>query len=99
MSTLGVIVTMTVKEGKEAEFEAVFAALKAQVMENEKGACLLYDLFRSPKEPQTYYIMEQYASKEAIAAHGSTPYFKEASPKLGATLTAAPVMKFVDKVA
>ncbi|MDE1173489.1 MAG: putative quinol monooxygenase [Parvibaculaceae bacterium] len=98
MSARGIIVTMKVQEGKEAEFEAVFTALKAQVMENEKGACLLYDLFKSPKEPQTYYIMEQYASGEAIAAHGGTPYFKEAFPKLGATLAAAPVMEFVEKV-
>lgn len=98
MSALGLIVTMKVQEGKEAEFEAVFTALKAQVTANEAGACLLYDLFKSPKDAQTYFIMEQYASNDALAAHGKTPYFQEAFPKLGATLAAAPTMEIVNKV-
>ena len=65
--TVGILATIKVKPGKEAEFETVFRELAGQVKQNEPG-CLLYDLFRS-KTPSTYVVMEQYANAEALAAH------------------------------
>ena len=93
--TVGIIATIKVKPGKEAEFETVFRELAAQVKQNEPG-CLLYDLFRS-KAPSTYVVMEQYANAEALAAHGKTAHFVAAGPKLGAVLDGRPTIDMLEK--
>jgi quinol monooxygenase YgiN len=93
--TVGIIATIKVKPGREAEFETVFRELAGQVKQNEPG-CLLYDLFRS-KTPSTYVVMEQYASAEALAAHGKTAHFVAAGPKLGAVLDGRPVIDMLEK--
>lgn len=93
--TVGIIATLKIKPGKEAEFEAVFKDLAAQVKQNEPG-CLLYDLFKS-KEASTYVVMEQYASGEALAAHGKTAHYLAAGPKLGAVLDGRPQIDILQK--
>ena len=97
MAKQGIVAKMRVQEGKEAEFEEVFNALRAEVKKNEEGN-LLYDLFKMKNEPATYIIMEEYASEEALAAHGNSDHFKAAFPKLGAVLAGAPDLTFLDKV-
>ena len=42
--------------------------------------------------------MEQYASADALKAHGQTEYFKAAGPKLGAVLAGAPDIQYYDIV-
>ncbi len=96
MSVTGIVATFKIQAGKEAEFEATFRDLAAKVKANEKG-CLLYDLFKSKKDPQTYIVMEQYASDADLAAHGNSEYFKAAFPKFGAVVAAAPVIDFFSK--
>lgn len=93
--TVGIIATLKIKPGKEAEFEAVFKDLAAQVKQNEPG-CLLYDLFKS-KDASTYVVMEQYASGEALAAHGKTSHYMAAGPKLGAVLDGRPQIDILQK--
>ena len=97
MSVIGIVATMKVQPGKEAEFEKVFSDLAAKVKANEKG-CLLYDLFKSTKDPQTYIVMEQYASQADLEAHGKTEYFQGAFPALGATLAGRPGIEIYGKV-
>lgn len=97
MSVVGIVANFKIQPGKEAEFEAVFGELRAQVKANEKG-CLLYDLFKSKKDAQAYTVMEQYASAADLDAHGKSAYFQAAFPKLGATLAGAPELIFMDKV-
>jgi quinol monooxygenase YgiN len=94
---LGVIATITVREGKNAEFEKLFAELTAQVLANEPGA-LLYALHRSKTDAQVYKVLEQYASMDDVKAHGRTDYFKEAGVKMGPLVTAAPVIELLDVV-
>ena len=81
--------------GHEGEFEAVLKDLAAQVKQNEPG-CLLYDLFKS-KKASTYVVMEQYASGEALAAHGKTAHYMAAGPKLGAVLDGRPQIDILQK--
>ncbi|MEM7661889.1 MAG: putative quinol monooxygenase [Pseudomonadota bacterium] len=94
---IGLVVTLEVQDGKQSEFEDVFKDLMAQVKANEPG-CVWYQLFKSKKSETTYTVLEQYASQDALDAHGKTDYFLAAQPKLGACLGGAPSMEVLDIV-
>lgn len=95
--TIGVIGTIKVKAGKEGEFEALMRELQTQVRAKEPGA-LQYDFFRSRKEPNTYVMMEQYASKDDLDAHGRTHHFAAVGTRLMACLESAPVVQILEKL-
>ena len=97
MSAIGVIATLTVAPGKNAEFEAVFAELAASVHANEPG-CLFYTLTRARDDGQVYRVLESYVDQAALDAHGKTDYFRAAGPKLGPCLAAAPAVEYLDAV-
>ena len=94
---VGILATITVKEGMNAEFETVFAALAEQVRANEPGN-LLYVLNRSRANGQVYKVMEQYENMEAVQTHGQTPYFLAANESLGKLVAAAPELELLDTV-
>lgn len=94
---IGVVATLKVQDGKGADLEKVFADLAAQVKANEAG-CLLYQLTKSRTEPNTYKVMELYASEEALKHHGSTDYFRAAGPGIGVTLAGRPEIEYLDAV-
>ena len=94
---LGVIATIKVQEGKNAEFESVFAELAKKVLANEEGA-LFYALHRSKTDGQVYKVLEQYRSPEDLKAHGQTDYFAEANKVLGGLVAAAPEIEVLDAV-
>jgi quinol monooxygenase YgiN len=94
---IGVIATITIREGKNAEFEQLFTELTEQVLANEPGA-IFYALHRTKSDSQVYKVLEQYTDQEAIKAHGKTEYFLAASEKMGALVTAAPDLEVLDAV-
>ena len=51
MAAIGVVATLTVAEGKNADFEAAFSELMAAVSANEPGN-EFYSVFRSKDNPQ-----------------------------------------------
>ena len=93
----GVVATLKVQEGKEAEFEAIFRELMDKVTAHEPGNHL-YRVFRSRKDNSTYVVMEIYADDDALKAHGKSEHFRAMSPRLGATLAGAPDIHFMDAV-
>lgn len=93
----GIIAILKAKPGEEAALEAAFLALRAEVRKNEPGN-VFYDLYKTPKEPGTYYIMEQYTDETAAEAHGKSAHFKAGAPKLGATLAGPPEIKRLSMV-
>lgn len=95
MTAIGVIATLTVAEGKNAEFEAVFADLVASVRANEPGN-EFYSLNRSKTNPQVYKVLERYVDQAALDAHGKTDYFLAAGAKLAPCLAAAPDIEVLD---
>lgn len=97
MAGIGVVATLTVAEGKNAEFEAVFTELAAQVRANEPGN-LFYTLTRSRTNGQVYRVLEAYVDQAALDAHGKTDYFRAAGPKLGPCLAGAPEIEYLDAV-
>ena len=94
---IGVIATITIREGKNAEFEQLFTDLTEQVLANEPGA-IFYALHRTKSDSQVYKVLEQYTSQEAVKAHGQTEYFLAASKAMGALVTAAPDIEVLDSV-
>jgi quinol monooxygenase YgiN len=94
---IGVVAKLKIADGKEAEFEQVAKDLMAKVKASEPG-CLTYQLYKSKKEAQTYIFMEQYADQAALDAHGKTPYFAAAGPKIGPCLAGAPEISYFDIV-
>lgn len=86
---IGLLATITVQEGKNAEFEQVFLELTEQVCARELGN-VFYALHRSPSEPQVYKVMEQYESPEALDAHGKSDHFRQANKRLAGLVAGAP---------
>ena len=95
---IGVIATLKVQDGKEQEFERVFADLTAQVRANEPGN-VAYQLCRSRGDANTYKVLELYRDEDALKAHGASEHFKAAGPGLGAVLAGRPEVEYLDGVA
>jgi quinol monooxygenase YgiN len=95
--TIGIVATIKVQEGKNAEFEKVFTELAAQVRANEKGN-LAYQLTKSRTDPNTYKVLELYSDQDALTAHGQSEYFKAAGPKMGPCLAGRPEIEYLDGV-
>lgn len=94
---IGVVAKLTIAEGKHEEFEQVAKDLMAKVKANEPGT-LTYQLYKSKSEPSVYIFMEQYASEDALKAHGASEYFKAAGPKLAPCLAGRPDIQYFDIV-
>lgn len=95
MTAIGVIATLTVAEGKNTEFEAIFAELATGVRAHEPGN-IFYSLTRSLSNPQVYKVLERYTDQAALDAHGASDHFKAAGPKLAPCLAAAPEIEYLD---
>lgn len=96
MSALGVVATIKVQPGKEAEFEAIFKELRAKTR-SEPGN-LQYDFFKSKSEEATYFALEQYASQEAAQAHAQSEHVQAATAALGKVLAARPQLQLLDRI-
>ncbi len=94
---VGVVATLKAKEGMENQLVQIFQALQAQVRANEPD-CLMYDFFALKDAPGYFVVMEQYASAQALAAHGQMPHFRELGAQMGAALDGAPDVRFMQKI-
>ena len=94
---IGLLATITVKEGANEEFERVFTDLTAQVRANEPGN-IFYVLHRSQSDPRVYKVMEQYESGEALDAHGKSDHFREANKRLAGLVAGAPDIEILEAV-
>jgi quinol monooxygenase YgiN len=96
MSAIGVIATLRVQSGKEAEFEAVFAELAPAVAANEPGNSY-YRLFRT-EETGVYKVLECYDDAAAVEAHRASDHFRTLGAKLGPCLAGAPEIERLSAV-
>jgi quinol monooxygenase YgiN len=95
---IGVVATLKIKEGSEAQFEAGFKDLAAKVKANESGN-IVYQLTKSRTEPGTYKVLELYANQDALTHHGQTDYFKAAGASVFAPVLAGrPEIEYLDAV-
>lgn len=94
---IGVIATLKIQDGKNADLEAVFRDLAASVAANEPGnKC--YRLCRTRNDANTYVVMEIYDDQAALEAHGKSDHFRAAGPKIGACLAGRPDIQYLDAV-
>ncbi len=97
MKAVGVVATLTVAEGKNAEFEAVFSELMDAVRANEPGN-EFYSVFQSKEDPQVYKVLERYVDQAALDAHGKSDHFRASGPRLAPCMAAAPVIEYLDGI-
>ena len=95
--TIGVVATITIAEGSNAEFEQAFLALAEQVRANEPGN-IFYILHRSKTDSQVDKVLEQYHSEADLEAHGKSAHFHEANKVLAPLVAAAPEVEVLDTV-
>ena len=94
---IGIVATLNIQEGKNAEFEAAFKEAMAAVRANEPGN-LFYELVKSRTDPTAYKVLEGYTDEAAIAAHRESAHFKALGPKLGPCLAGRPDVELLDGV-
>ena len=94
---VGVIARLKIQEGKNEEFEAIFSELQNAVRDNEPDNNF-YSLHRSANDPQTYVVLEQYATQEALDAHGKTDHFRSIGAKMGGCMAGAPEIEVMQAV-
>ncbi|MGJ8514790.1 putative quinol monooxygenase [Carnimonas bestiolae] len=64
-------------EAQQAYADEVLSALKAVIAPSHQDeGCEHYQLNRDPESATTFYMIEQWASPEALDAHSSTAHFK-----------------------
>ena len=94
---IGVVATLKVQEGKNAEFEAIFRELAGKVRSGEPGN-LCYQLTKSRSDPTTYKVLELYKDQDALTTHGQTEYFRELGRKMGPCMAGRPEIEMLDGV-
>ncbi len=83
-------VQLNVQEGKSSEFEATVGGAASTVRTEDKG-CEMYDLFKSVDDDTRYVLVEAWATKEDLDAHGTSPGMAEMQ-KIGGLLAGRPTM-------
>lgn len=94
---IGLLATITVIEGKNAEFEQAFLTLTEKVRANETGN-IFYALHKTAEHSQVYKVMEQYESHEALERHRKSDHFKEANRQLSGLVATAPEIEILEAV-
>jgi quinol monooxygenase YgiN len=82
---VGGLKIIEVKKGHEAEFEALFAELRAEMRKHEPD-CLLYSLLKSRAQPGDYIVHEQYRNQAALDAHQKSAHGAKYFPLMRAIL-------------
>lgn len=90
--SIGMVVKVKIKAGKNAEFEKSFKEAQAGVRAEEAG-CLYYDLYQSPVDAQIYFVLERYTGQEAVDQHVKTKHFAKMMQSGGAFTEGAPEMQ------
>ncbi len=83
-------VQFNIQAGKASEFEAAAGSAASKVRAEDKG-CEMYDLFKSVDDDTRYVLVEAWATKEDLDAHGSSPGMAEMQ-KIGGFLAGRPTM-------
>ena len=92
---IGIVATLKIQEGKNAEFEAVANQLVEKVNANEDGA-IYYDLFK--QDDNTYIFLEKYKDQAAVEIHRNTDYYKSLGAQMGPFLAGKPDIKILEAV-
>jgi quinol monooxygenase YgiN len=70
-----VAVTWVAKEGQEERVRQLLDEITPLV--RAEPGCLMYIAHRSPEDPRTFFLYEQYRDEAAWLAHRETEHFRE----------------------
>jgi quinol monooxygenase YgiN len=84
-------VTLKIKAGQEARFEA--AAQKAAAASTKEKGCHAYEFHKSTDAAGEYLLLEKWANVTALRAHFGAAHFKELIAVLGEVGDGPPAMK------
>lgn len=87
---------LTIKEGKEGEFEAAMRDKVVAEVRKEAGNHA-YTFCKSKENPRVFMFFEEYADDDAVKAHRK--HLGELGVDLGSMLDGAPVLEFYEKIA
>ncbi len=85
----GIVARIKVKEGREAEFEALAASLV--VKSRAEDGCLSYELWRS-EEAGEYVFVERYVDEATAQAHVKSDHYRRIGRQMGALMDGAPTV-------
>src|ERR1700749_2621558 len=97
MSEIGLVVTLKVKPGSNADFESAFAEQAANCSRNEPGQ-LLYKLFKQRDQQQSYFIIERYKDSNSLDIHRAGSWMALTRDRVRATLDGPIVVVLMDAV-
>lgn len=92
-----VVATFVAKPGQGEQLEEILAGALTAVRAEE--GCLRYDFYRVRRDDTAFVMVEEWASKDALRAHGSSEAFQALSLRLGEVVAEAPVIRLLDPVA
>jgi len=92
---IGILATIKIKEGTNADFEAIAKQLVEKVNAEEEGA-LYYDLYK--QDDTTYLFFEKYVDEAALKVHQGTEHYKSLGGQLGAFMAGRPEIKVLQLV-
>ena len=93
---IGVIATISVKKGKEIEFQAMMKKLVNAVNLDEADN-LFYRLYK--KSPFIYVVLEGYKNREALQYHTKTDHYKKYGKAMAEFLDGKPEVIIMDELA
>ena len=94
-SSITLTAKLTIKAGKEDEFETLMKGVVPKVRQEPGNRA--YTMLRSKKEPRVFLFLEEYADQAAIQAHGQ--HLKELGLNFSAYLDGPVVAEYYDKIA
>ena len=93
-SMIGQIIRLKIRQGTQAEFEALVGQLMKDVVANEPGA--IYDVRRVRGAPETYFYFISFPDQAAYDRYMEADYHTQMSPKALAMLDGDPVFEDLD---
>ena len=88
---LDVVATIVAKPGRGGAVAELLSGVLDSV--RAEPGCLRYDLFRVRHDDDTLMMVEQWASKGDLKAHGASEHFVALSARMGPELAEAPVVR------
>ncbi len=94
MSRVTFLSRMTVKAGREAEYESLCRQLAAETRAREPDV-IYYEFFKL-REPRRYAVLESFPDEEAEHRHLTTDWFKKIAPGILECLDGPYVREYLD---